>query len=349
MPQKTIQLSFFIGLTLCLFLLSFFIFKPYLGVLFLSGVLSVVFYPLHGKFVNKLAGRQSLAAALTLGVIVVSIIIPAIFISTSVFSEAVGVYNAITLGNEAEKALVYANTTLSSFGQDFLGDPSFGVNIENYFKDILDWVISHFDSVFAAVFNGLFGFLLMLISIYYMLRNAVYIREHIVAWSPLPDRYDEEILSVLKGSIDAVITGRFFVSIIQGLLIGMGFWVFGVANPVLWGFVGAIASLVPTIGTAVVTLPAIAFLFLNGHTGTGIGLLVWSAIIVGLVDNVLSVVILNRKIKINPLIILFSILGGVEFFGAVGILAGPVLVSAFLSLMKIYPFIMAYRKETLTD
>jgi len=60
-------------------------------------------------------------------------------------------------------------------------------------------------------------------------------------------------------------------------------------------------------------------------------------------------VILNRKIKINPLIILFSILGGVEFFGAVGILAGPVLVSAFLSLMKIYPFIMAYRKETLTD
>lgn len=348
MPQKTIQLSFFVSLTLCLFVLSFLVFKPYLGVVFLSGVLSVVFYPLHKRFVQYFSGRQSLASALTLCIIVVAIIIPAIFISTSVFKEAVGLYNSLTLGNGAERAILYSNTTLSKFAQSFFNDTSLNIEVENYFKDILDWVIGHFNSVFTVVFNGILGFILMLISVYYMLRNAVFIREHIIVWSPLPDRYDEEILSVLKGSIDAVISGRFVVSLIQGLLIGVGFFIFGVGSPVLWGFVGAIASLVPTIGTAIITVPAVIFLFANGNVGMAVGLLVWSAMIVGLIDNVLSVVILNRKTKVNPLIILFSILGGVEFFGAVGILAGPLLVSAFLSLMKIYPFIMSYRKENLS-
>lgn len=348
MPQRTIQLSFFVGLTLCLFLLSFFIFRPYLAVLFLSGVLSVVFYPLHKRFISIFGGREGFAASATLGVIVVAIIIPTFFISASIFKEAVGLYNSLTIDGGAEEAILYANSAISKLGQNLLGDQSLNIQVENYFRDILDWVISHFDSVFSVVFNGVFGFVLMLISVYYMLRNASYIREHVVVWSPLPDRYDEEILSVLKGSIDAVISGRFFVSLIQGFLIGIGFWIFGIGSPVLWGFVGAIASLVPTIGTAIITIPAIVFLFLNGNTVSGVGLLIWSAVIVGLIDNVLSVIILNRKIKINPLIILFSILGGVEFFGAVGILVGPVLVSAFLSLMKIYPFIMSYRKENLS-
>ncbi len=218
--------------------------------------------------------------------------------------------------------------------------------MENYFKDVLSWVIGHFDSVFSIVFDGILGFILMLISIYYFLRNATAIRENIISWSPLPDGFDQEVLSALKGAVDAVIHGRFLVSIAHGFLISIGFWIFGISSPILWGFVGSIASLIPTIGTAIVTVPAVIYLFVTSHTGAGAGMLIWATIIVGLADNMLSALILKRSININPLIILFSILGGVEFFGPVGFLAGPVLVSAFLSLMRIYPFIMSYRKQT---
>lgn len=343
MSPKTIQLSFFIGLTLVLLVLSFFVFKPYLGIIFLSSVLAVVFYPLYEKFLVWTKGGKSLASALTLVVITFAIVIPAIFLAASIFKEAVGLYNSLAFGGGAEQVLNYFDNVTSKIGQTFLNDPSLSVNTENYFKNILEWIIGHFDSVFAVVFNSLLGFVLMLISVYYMLKSGAYLKENIKIWSPLPDRYDNEMLMALHASVDAVIKGRFLVSLAQGFFISLGFLIFGVGNPVLWGFVGGIASLIPTLGTAIVTVPASIYLISTGSLGAGIGLLVWGAFAVGLIDNVLSVVLLKKKIKINPLIILFSILGGVEFFGPVGFIAGPVLVSAALAMLKIYPFIMSFK------
>lgn len=346
MSEKTIQLSFFIALTTILLVLSFLVFKPYLGIIFLSGVLSVAFYPVYEKFLLWFRGNQGVSSLATLVVIVIVIFIPTFLISASVFKEAVGLYNSITLGNEGQEIVFKVDSALSDFAKNFINDPTLEVHIENYFKDVLSWVIGHFDSVFSVVFDGILGFTLMLISIYYFLRNALYVRARAIAWSPLPDSFDKEILEVLRDSVDAVLRGRFLVSIAHGFLIGIGFWIFGIGSPILWGFVGSIASLIPTIGTAIVTVPATIYLFANGHVGAGVGMLIWATVIVGLADNVLSAIILKRSIKINPLIILFSILGGIEFFGPIGFLAGPVLVSAFISVMRIYPFIMSYRKQT---
>ncbi len=345
MSQKTIQLSFFIALTLFLLVLSFLVFKPYLGIIFLSGVLAIAFYPLYLRFLSWFKGNNGLAAGLTLAVITFAIVIPAILVSASVIKEAIGLYNSLAFGGGAEQALLYLDQTSSKIGATLLNDPGFSINFDEHIRNILNWVIGHFDSVFAVVFNGIFGFILMLISIYYLLKSGSYINENIKIWSPLPDDYDEEVIAALHASVDAVIKGRFLVSVAQGFFISLGFMIFGVGNPVLWGFVGGIASLIPTLGTAVITVPASIYLIATGSTGAGVGMLIWGAFAVGLIDNVLSVVLLKRKIHINPLIILFSILGGVEFFGPVGFIAGPVLVSAFLSLIRIYPFIMSYRED----
>lgn len=340
MSQKTIQLSFFIALTLGLLVLAFFVFKPYLGIIFIASVLSVLFHPLYQKFIIWFNGRPGLSALATLFVIVVAIVLPAIFISTSVFSEAIGLYNSIAFGGGAQKAIDYVDLLSSKVGGSLFNNPTFEIGIENYFRDILGWVISHFDSVFSAVFKGILGFVLMLISIYYLLRNGTKLKESIVMWSPLPDHYDEEVLTALRSSIDAVIRGRLLVSVAQGVFLSIGFIIFGVANPVLWGFVGSIASLIPALGTSLITIPAVLYLFVNGSYGAGLGLLVWGAVAVGLVDDTLSFFILKRTIKIHPLLILFSILGGVQLFGVIGLIAGPVVVSAFLALLRVYPFIL---------
>ncbi len=340
MSQKTIQLSFFIALTLGLLVLAFFVFKPYLGIIFIASVLSVLFYPLYQKFLIWFNGRPGLSALATLLVIVVAIVLPAIFISASVFSEAIGLYNSIAFGGGAQKAIDYIDLLSSKVGGSLFNNPTFEIGIENYFRDILGWVISHFDSIFSAVFKGILGFVLMLISIYYLLRNGTKLKEAIVMWSPLPDNYDEEILVALRSSVDAVIRGRLLVSVAQGVFLSIGFVIFGVANPVLWGFVGSIASLIPALGTSLITIPAVLYLFVNGSYGAGLGLLVWGAVAVGLVDDTLSFFILKRSIKIHPLLILFSILGGVQLFGIIGLIAGPVVISAFLALLRVYPFIL---------
>lgn len=348
MPQKTIQLSFFIALTISLLVLLFFVLKPFWGVIFISCVLSAAFYPLYQKFLFWFKNKESLASVLTVLVIVVAIVIPVIFISANVFSEAVGLYNSIAFGGGAQKIVVYLDSTSSQLGQALFHDPSAVINVQDYFRGALGWIIGHFDSVFTVVFRGLLGFVLMLVSIFYLLRGGSRIKETIVKWSPLPDNHDEEIIAAISSTVDAVFRGRFLVALAQGLFLGLGFFVFGVGNPILWGFVGAMASLIPVFGTSLLILPASVFLFVNGDISAGIGMLIWGALAVGPLDDTFSFFILRKKIKINPLIILFSILGGVQFFGPLGFIAGPVLVSALIALMKIYPSIMSYKNQPIS-
>ncbi len=346
MSKKNIQLSFFIVLTLGLIVVSFFVFKPYLGIIFLASVFSVIFYPLYQKFIVWFKGREGLSAILTLLTIIVVIVIPAFFISASIFSEAVGLYNSFAFGGASQKLVETINIISLKINDPFLFGSSLDLNIEYYFKNILSWVISHFDSMFSVVFRGVFGFILMLLTTYYLLRSGHKIKKLIIEWSPLSDSHDEEIISTIKNSVDAVFKGRFMVAVAQGFFLWLGFVIFGIGNPVLWGFVGGVASLIPAFGTSIVTVPAIVYLFINNQIGAGIGMLVWSALAIGLVDDALTFFILKRSIKIHPIVILFSILGGVQFFGPIGFLAGPVLISALISFMKIYPFVMSTNNES---
>lgn len=344
MSQRTIQLTFFVSLTLLLLAFSFFVFKPYLGVVFLAAVFSVAFHPLYEKFVFKF-GNKGFASFATIFVIFVCLLVPATLLSIALLREAVGLYNSIAFGGLDK--IVFGINNLLTGANGLFGEVEISsyFSISGYFRDFLGWIIGHFDSLFSIVFGGIFNFVLMLLTLYYFLIYGDKIKKSLIFWSPLPDRYDEDLFLTLRASVDAVMRGRLLVSLAQGFFIGVGFLIFGVGNPVLWGFVGVIASLVPILGTSIVTLPAIVYLFVTGSIFSGVGLLLWAFVCVGFVDNVLSVFLLKDKIAIHPLIILFAILGGVEFFGPVGFIAGPVLVSAFISLLKIYPFIISLKGE----
>lgn len=346
MPQKKLQLSFFIALTLALSVLTFLVLRPYMGIIFVAAVFSVVFYPLYEYFLLKTSNKRGFSAILTILVIIFAIIVPLSVLSAALFKEAVGLYNSLAFGSDGELAIGYINQFLFNI-QSFLPEgvsPSV-LDVESHIQSVLSWIIGHFDSVFSLVFQGLLGFILMLISTYHLLKNGSVIKKFIVMWSPLPDDYDAEVMEALRSSIDAVFRGRFLVSIAQGFFLGLGFVIFGVSNPVLWGFVGAIASLIPALGTSLITIPAAAYLLITGHTGSAVGILIWGALAVGLVDDTLSFFILKRKIKIHPLITLFSILGGVSFFGPIGLIAGPVIVSGLIALLRVYPYIISYKSD----
>ncbi|OHA93772.1 MAG: hypothetical protein A3E02_00685 [Candidatus Zambryskibacteria bacterium RIFCSPHIGHO2_12_FULL_38_34] len=347
MSKKTIQISFFAVITAGLFVLLFFILKSYLGVIFISGIFAVVFYPVYEKLVNEFNGRKNLAAFATTFLILIFVIIPVIIMSAFLLREAVGLYNSIALGGGSQNFISQVDALVQKIGSLFpSGVIDSQINLELYVQGALDWIIGHFGSIFITVFGGIFNFILMLISTHYLFIFGDKIKEGLIAWSPLPDKYDEEFIQTLKSSINAVLHGRILVSITQGVFLGIGLAIFGVGSPVLWGFMGGIASLVPILGASIITIPAVIFLLLSHNVGAGIGLLLWGAIVVGLIDNVISVIFLKNKIMVHPLIILFSIFGGVEMFGVIGFLIGPVVVSAFIALMKIYPFIMSYKNES---
>lgn len=344
MSKKTIQISFFVACTVGLFALSFFVFRPYLGVIFMAGVLAVTFYPLFLKLINRFNGKKNLAAFTTTFLILIFIIIPIIVMSAFLLKEAVNLYNSIALDTSSQNIIFKVNVLIGRLSSLFpSGVVDSQINLELYARNILSWVIEHFNSIFITVFGGLLNFILMLISLYYLFIFGDKIKNDLIIWSPLPDKYDKEFIWVLESSIDTMLRGRILVSVIQGIFTGVGFAIFGIGSPVLWGFVGGMSSLVPIFGTSIVTVPAVIYLFLSGNFAAGIGLLIWGMIAIGLIDNFISMLFLKNKMEVHPLIILFSILGGVEVFGAIGFLVGPVIISAFFALMKIYPVFMSYK------
>ena len=137
-------------------------------------------------------------------------------------------------------------------------------------------------------------------------------------------------------AINSVIKGSLVIAIIQGILTGLGFTLFQVPNPALWGSIASITALIPGIGTALVLIPGILYLFFSFKIGLGFGLLAWGILAVGLIDNILGPTLVGRGTKIHPFLVLFGVLGGIQLFGPAGFIAGPLILSLLFALAEIY-------------
>ena len=173
-------------------------------------------------------------------------------------------------------------------------------------------------------------------SLYYLLKDGQKLKRAAIEYSPLANIDDEMILKKLELAIGSVIKGNFTIAFIQGILAFIGFTIFGVPNAILWGAAAAVAALIPSVGTALVLLPAVALLFLSGQLFPAVGLLLWGMLAVGLIDNFLGPKLIGRGMKLHPLLVLFSVLGGLVFFGPVGFLLGPIILSLLFALLHIY-------------
>ncbi|MFH1990714.1 MAG: AI-2E family transporter [Patescibacteria group bacterium] len=318
------RLYFLLATLIGTFVLSFFIFRPFLYALVLAMVFAVVFQPIHQKITGFVRGRQGLAAFATILIVVVFIFTPLVFLGIQLFKEAEQLYFSLANGGGKNAILNIFNNLRGNF------------NIDQYLKQGLDWLIQRLGSVFSGVAKIMASSFIFLIALYYMLKDGQSLKAKIIALSPLLDIDDEAISKKLGMAINSVIRGSLLIALIQGAMTMVGFTIFGVPNAVLWGSVAAIAALIPGIGTALVLIPAIAFLFLQGETFYGIGLIVWGMGGVGLIDNFLGPKLVGHGIHLHPLIILLSVFGGLVFFGPIGFLLGPLTATLFFALLDIY-------------
>ena len=213
-----------------------------------------------------------------------------------------------------------------------------GVSFDLHTKisNFISLISNNMASIFTSTLSTLFSFFLTLLSIFYFLKDSTRWKRALLVLSPLSDVDDKKIINRFSRAVNGIIKGYLFIALLQGILMGLGLALFGVPNPALWGLVTMFTALIPTVGTALISVPAIIFLFLTGNTMQAIGLFVWAVAIVGMVDNLLSPIVIGNKIDLPPLLILFSVLGGISFLGPVGILVGPLTISLLYTLILIY-------------
>ena len=331
MQPKIIERYFFFALLFSTFVFAFFIFRPFWVVLVLGGSFSIVLYPIY-LWLNRRHLPNWLSAFLTLLFFIFVLCIPLLTIGTVVFNQSQNLYHSI-INNHGD-----AGPLVNAIGKEVNKFLPNGItfDINDTVSTFVSFVTNNITNILNATVSALFTFVLLLLTIFYFLKDGESWRKTFLRLSPLSTADDEKILVKLSKTINGVVKGYLLIGIIQGVLMGIGLTIFHVPNPAIWAVVAGMASIIPPMGTAVVSVPAVIFLFITGNTGFAIGLLIWAVVIVGTGDNLLNPYIVGHEINIPPFLILFSILGGISLLGPAGILIGPLTVSLLYTLTEIY-------------
>ena len=341
MKQKILERGFFLILLLVGVALLFFIFKPYLLALFVGILFAILFAPVYENIYNRLNGRPNISSFITVFLVLVVILIPLFVLGAVLFQEAKDATIHLQSGDGAIFFLEKKIIVIEGYVNNLAPDVNFDIDLRKYIGNGIGWIAKNLDVLFSEIAKGTVNLFLMIISLFFFLRDGDKIKKIILKWSPLDDKYDERILEKMTTAVSSVIKGTLFIAAIQGFLSGIGFALFGVPSPVLWGFVATIAALIPGVGTGLVLIPAVLYLyFSSAPIWALVGIIAWGVGVVGIVDNFLRPIFIEKGVKIHSFLILLSVCGGISFFGPIGFLAGPITLSFVFALIDVCPKVL---------
>jgi predicted PurR-regulated permease PerM len=335
MRQNTIQTVFFFALLLGAFAAVALMFAPFFNVIALSAILALVFQPTFRALRDRVCFRRAApAAALTLVVILALVAGPLTWIGARVLGESRDVYGALAGQGGASAFAETLEGWIESPVRAYA--PDFELDLRAYASSVFRYLASHAGAALSGALSVVASAALTLIATFFLLKDGPALLAQMRRLSPLDDADDAALSGKIADAVTAVVRGVVLVGAIQGLLVGVGFAVFGVGNATLWGFLAAVLAMVPGLGTGVVSLPAVLYLAAAGKTGAAVGLAVWAFAVVGLVDNFLAPHFYSRGVRLHQLVVLFGVLGGIALFGPLGFVYGPVILALFHALVATY-------------
>jgi predicted PurR-regulated permease PerM len=318
------------------------LFWPFVPILVLSYLLTGIFRPAYNLLHQRLA--SSLASLLTCFLIIMLVFLPVVFFAAALSQEALALYQ---LGKEANLAprlieLVQENTFIAHL-QEYLGNygiilepESFSGFLSELAKIVGLFVYNQASAWAANIASFIFSFFLMIIIVYFLLIDHERLLNFIVRLSPLPDNQERQLISKFDDIAWALLLGNGVCGIIQGLLGGAAFAVFGLGSPVLWGGIMAILAFLPIFGIGLVMIPATFILLLQGQVISGMILLLFYMTLAFSMEYALKPKLVGNHVKMPTLLVFLSIIGGLSVFGVMGLIYGPLIVTGFLTLAEIY-------------
>lgn len=334
-PYTRPETYFFLVILVIIGILSFLVFMPFMTTLILAATFAVLVYPVHRKVLEAFKGNNGIASLVTVFCLICLIIVPLFLIAAQVFNEATSAYHHIVSENSAITFTVDAVQT--SFNEKVERVfPGVNIDLRNYITAASAWLLQNIGAFFSGTISIGLRLFLALFALYYFIKDGPLFLKLFQEHSPIPREHTGVLIQKLRSSIRSIIGGSLVVAVLQGIVSGIGFAIFGIPNPALWGTLTGLSALVPGVGTALIFVPAVLYVFVTGTLFQGIGLGIWGLAAVGLLDNFLSPRLIGGGLKIHPLIILFSIIGGLTFFGPEGFILGPLTISLFMALFNIY-------------
>ena len=311
--------------------------QPFTNVILWAAVLAIVFYPMHRRIRARVA-NPSAAAILSMVLVVVLILLPATFITIAVVRELAGVADNL----QADMQRLSSGSTTAGLGW-VLDRLRVYVDIDaaaaqRFLAERLQSLGGALAASTLLVVGGAVGavvqMVLVIFTLFYMFRDGDRIRHAMYETLPLERIQMQDITIRTRDVIAATIYGVLVISAIQGTLGTIIFWVLGLPSPLLWGVVMFFLSMIPIAGAFLVWVPAAIYLALTGAYVKALILVLWGLLVIGSIDNFLSPRLVGRRARLHELLIFFSVLGGLQVFGVLGVVLGPVVVAITLAIIE---------------
>ena len=340
-PERRIAMITICALLAIALYLVWQITAPYWSGIFLGIVLGLSGYPIHAALERR--WRKPALAALAATVSIIALVAgPVLSLAVTVAREAQGLYRTLAVSSSSQGGWGAWFAALVERPIEWLARstgmpvPSLQAALMFRLQQAADMALGRIGGLFGDVTSTLLEAIITFLTLYSFFRGSKHLRELAAYWVPLPSRRVEELLDVAGETIRANVYGTLVMAVVQGALVGIGFAIVGLPSPLLWGVVATICSLVPMLGTALVWAPGAAVLLISGSWIRATLLALWCLlVVVGVGDNFIRPLILRGRMPMNSLLIVLSILGGVEYFGLAGVIAGPVVFSITTALFKI--------------
>lgn len=323
---------------------SYLLIAPFIGPVVLAFVLSLLCFPVHQKIERKFPSKPNLASTITCSLLVVVILVPAAIVLTAIVQQGIAFakqsYQWVEEGG-AEKLMQqpFIQSGIERLN-DFLPVGSFNATdviqrltgvASGFSKELLD--IS--TKLVGDVTGMIVSFFLMLFVLFFLLRDHKKIIESLFWISPLARSQEEKLLSEAKTVARSAVLGTFLTALAQGAVGGIGMAVVGMPG-LFWGTMMVFASLIPVVGAALIWLPASLYLLITGDWPWALFLALWGAIVVGSIDNFLRPVLMQGASNMSTLVLFLSLIGGLQLFGVIGLIYGPIIFALTHVMIKLY-------------
>ena len=302
-------------------------------------VIAVGVYPLHEKLMRRFGTRHpGVPAALLTAVVMLLALCITAFLVFVVGHRVLQLAQQLAKSYENKGAAGLLGTDISNLlARVGLQPEDINQRIAEAAREVAAFLGRGATSIVAGLFTAVFIFIFTTITSYYLLLEGSEGTSWLVEIIPLPNGQVAEIVRDVRDVTRAMLFSTFVMSAYQAVTAGIGYWIFGVDSPLVWASLTGIASILPAVGTALVWAPVSVVVMLSGHVGKGLGVLAWSFLVVVFVaDYILRPKLVGTRIKMNDLLVFIAIFGGIEAFGILGVILGPIAVGVLLSLLRIY-------------
>lgn len=312
--------------------------QPFVNVLAWAAVLVIFFYPVHRRLVAR-TGRPATSALLSSLFVIVVILLPLALISFAVINQMAGVLQNL---QTSAATLLNPNSPVTGRFIAWLGQY---VNVEQLSSE--QFLVDRLKGLGGTIAGRTLGFVggvvgvivqvfFVIFTMYYFFRDGDKIMRALPEMLPLERAQSEDIFARTRDVIGASLYGVLVIAVIQGALGGLAFWLLRLPSAIVWAVIMTFLSMIPMAGAFIVWVPAAIYLAITGHWVKALILVAWGLLVIGTIDNFLRPKLVGERTKLHELLIFFSVLGGLEVFGVLGIVLGPVVVAVTLALLDVF-------------